>query len=815
MLTSTIKYNRSTDQEQTGSYNTEFLAALSAFGNRIMCRFRVDGTLYQSDSIRFVKRYSVVSLLKSVMYAAEIRIDGIHDLKDKVITDLQFGVSEDGINYYLVSFGSFTITDSPSDLAGGFTTLTAYDGMLAAMKNYTPVTYSSGETNYTYFCKVASAINLSVGSSIPSTGLMALSRISDVYTENNTYRDILDDYAEILGGCIMVKNGILELVKPGNPVMTLDAGNLINFAPKDPFPLIDNLIFTFEGSITYKKNEPETGTIIRIDDNGLIDTADVNTYMNSIWSMIRTWGAFIPVEADSHGYMLFEPCDVISFVVGGDTYRVVWQSNDISITQGIEETFSSDEPADRADDYFSSDEEHNFAVMVNNKLSSMVRQYEGGVLVSRYGQNIGALVNAGGSFDVVQVTWDGNTPTAGSVLARYGSYLMAMSSANNDQTLRIEDMRGASGKVQVTETLVCQDGINILQNYHIYNSSESSIVSVISEDDEDVTSTVELADYEDAVEELVDILTSDSFVMGKKYTVTYISDDRALKSYTFGYRTPNQRVGGSSLTVGDVNSGSGDYSFAMGKKNYNQSFDHTFLFGRNLKAARSYQVIFGQSNTADSSQLFILANKLNTSDPNGLSGNIFTIDENGYVIFRNILKGVYGRIYSDYNATYGPVVSLGIFTKNGTRISRITIADSNLLINGIEQYYKDNSSITFNTNYVSFAGHVNNARTTIRFTVPTEKDLYYQSAFTCSRLTGGFMGSNGYIQYTSGTATSYNTNWLSQCNVTVSKEHDRLLNVVVTLKSSGGTFANVTGGTPIVFVPSTGSNGGLVISCGL
>lgn len=371
MLTSTIKYNSITSEEQTGSYNTEFLSALSAFGNRIMCRFIVNNELYQSDDIRFIKRYSVVSLLKSVMYAAEIRIDGLHDLKEKVITDLQFGISEDGINYYLVSFGSFTITDSQSDLAGGFTTLTAYDGMLASMKNYAPITYESGETNYTYFSKVAAAINLTVGSSIPSTDLMALPRIPDVYTENNTYRDILDDYAEILGGCILVKNGALELVKPDNLVITLDAGNLINFSPKDPFPLIDNLIFTSEGSITYKRNESETGTIIKIDDNRLIDIAMVDTYMEAMWNAIRSWGAFIPVEADSHGYMLFEPCDVINFTVDGNTFQVIWQSNDISITQGINETFSSDEPTDRDDDYFCSDEERNFAIMVNKKADSI------------------------------------------------------------------------------------------------------------------------------------------------------------------------------------------------------------------------------------------------------------------------------------------------------------------------------------------------------------------------------------------------------------------------------------------------------------
>ena len=46
-----------------------------------------------------------------------------------------------------------------------------------------------------------------------------------------------------------------------------------------------------------------------------------------------------------------------------------------------------------------------------DSLATMVRQYSGGVLVGRVGAGVCALVNADGSFDVVDVTWDGETPT--------------------------------------------------------------------------------------------------------------------------------------------------------------------------------------------------------------------------------------------------------------------------------------------------------------------------------------------------------------------------------------------------------------------
>ena len=53
-----------------------------------------------------------------------------------------------------------------------------------------------------------------------------------------------------------------------------------------------------------------------------------------------------------------------------------------------------------------------------DSLATMVRQYSGGVLVCKAGQQVGALVNADGSFDVADVTWDGETPTVGKKLMR-------------------------------------------------------------------------------------------------------------------------------------------------------------------------------------------------------------------------------------------------------------------------------------------------------------------------------------------------------------------------------------------------------------
>ena len=66
---------------------------------------------------------------------------------------------------------------------------------------------------------------------------------------------------------------------------------------------------------------------------------------------------------------------------------------------------------------------------------TLVRAYGDGVLVGRVGQSPCALVNADGSFDVVDVTWSGETPTVGYQIATFGSIVDIGGSYNNHVTI--------------------------------------------------------------------------------------------------------------------------------------------------------------------------------------------------------------------------------------------------------------------------------------------------------------------------------------------------------------------------------------------
>ena len=432
----------------------------------------------------------------------------------------------------------------------------------------------------------------------------------------------------------------------------------------------------------------------------------------------------------------------------------------------------------------------------SGKTAAMVRQYGDGVLVCRKGKTVGALVNADGSFDVVQISWSGDIPTAGAVLASYGSKLMVMRDDEGVDYLKMEDLRGSTG-LTITETIKCESDDFLTPTYKPY-----SITSVSSSSGTDMTAGTTIIE---------DDFGNSNFTEGKLYSVVYVSKDKSLKCYTLGSRVGN-RKGASSLAVG-INAGaSGDFSYTFGNTVYARSMNHAFLAGKNLKAGREHQVIFGQNNVLSTDELFIIANDVRADDNSPIySGNIIGINDKGRIRFRNLPTEHYGSLYTTEDSNLGMCLVLGLYADGGSIINRIRLVENNFLIGSNKYFYEPNDTISLTSNYASFSGHVNSSKSTIRFSIPVPKDLTYCSTFSVTRLKGSLFGNSGYIQYASGTTTNYNTDWLAQCDVEVTKTHERMLTVILTL-TGGGNFANVTGATPICFTPSTGSSGGIVIS---
>lgn len=91
------------------------------------------------------------------------------------------------------------------------------------------------------------------------------------------------------------------------------------------------------------------------------------------------------------------------------------------------------------------------AIEAVNGVTTLVRQYADGVLVCKTGNTVGALVNANGSFDVVNVTWSGVTPTAGDVLASFDADDIKLAASTRNATI---DMLNGAAVIQAITTFL-------------------------------------------------------------------------------------------------------------------------------------------------------------------------------------------------------------------------------------------------------------------------------------------------------------------------------------------------------------------------
>lgn len=123
--------------------------------------------------------------------------------------------------------------------------------------------------------------------------------------------------------------------------------------------------------------------------------------------------------------------------------------------------------------------------------TAIIRAYNGGVLVAKTGQTIGALVNADGSFDVVGVSWNGNTPTVTSKLyARYGAETTILN--GNGDYIKLSD-----GSVEVSGTIkgATLEGAKLTgESIDIESSDESGTTSIRTYLNSEGHRTVEIYD---------------------------------------------------------------------------------------------------------------------------------------------------------------------------------------------------------------------------------------------------------------------------------------------------------------------------------
>lgn len=209
---------------------------------------------------------------------------------------------------------------------------------------------------------------------------------------------------------------------------------------------------------------------------------------------------------------------------------------------------------------------------------AIIREYEDGVLVAKQNNNYGALINASGSFDVVQLTWSGKEPIIGSPVARFGSVAKIGEDEKSYMSIDYRSLKFIDGSVSPTKTyvhisnLLDEDG-NFVEQFIANGITTYFNLSLVALNTDYIVKVNDIEIVSGITKTTTRVTFSNAPNNEDVITVIYaLNDSSNTYAYTFGIRKENGKIGRLSFANGLDVIASGAVSHAEGYKTLSSGY---------------------------------------------------------------------------------------------------------------------------------------------------------------------------------------------------------------------------------------------------
>ena len=360
-----------------------FKEAINEYGKQITASFVYSGVLYKEEQILSMNPRYEGSLLKTVMKCLDIELDrelledtsavvgiaiagkavaGVGSITDdNTIKTPKFGVKAPGdADYSYIEYGTYLIKEATKDEGEHSIRLECYDLMLQSMIPYDlSLDYSQGITVKDLLDAICDRFMWNKGYTTFHNCDVLIDE--EKYDVSDTFRDVLDDIAEVAGGMIGFVGDALQVMYPTDSGEVIDEENLkslkigkkygpINSVVLSRSPQEDNIYRQDTDSI--KKNSI---TEIRIENNQIMDSHRedfMDGICNALFGLSFT---LYELESFGIGYLNFGEFFSIK-TSSGVSHKALMLSDDLQITQGVNESSKLEEPEVTRTDYTAASE---------------------------------------------------------------------------------------------------------------------------------------------------------------------------------------------------------------------------------------------------------------------------------------------------------------------------------------------------------------------------------------------------------------------------------------------------------------------------
>ena len=309
------------------------------------------------ESVNSFKYSFEGNILKSIMTCVEL--DLLEDIPLNTKINIQYGLKVNGTFEYL-NFDNYIVYSSEKLEDKGVYHIIAYDEMLDTMKDYEEVDIAYPCTIDDYITALAEQLGYDYTSSQYPNYSQELN--GDYFKDvGYTYRDVLDDLAEVTASNILIKDGTLLIADYtethetfGERFIKTTNAEFKTYGPINAIVLSrsisDNIYAKDQESIE------ENGLWeIKISDNQIMNNINRNEYITAIYDKLHGT-SYTLCDFESVGIGYLEPLDMITIQIGETDYsNIIVYNDEYKAENGISEKIHVDEPKQSQTDYKKAD----------------------------------------------------------------------------------------------------------------------------------------------------------------------------------------------------------------------------------------------------------------------------------------------------------------------------------------------------------------------------------------------------------------------------------------------------------------------------
>ena len=379
-----------------------FKTAIQEYGKEITASFICNGITYSDNRIISMTPHYDGRLFSSVMRCMDIQLDGVKELiagdiaiagvsvagvavagvseisgcaiagvsvagvavvgvseiigGADTINSAKFGVKAPGeVDYNYKSFGTYIIKAQKYDDDANTLNLECYDLMLQSMIPYDlTLDYENGVTVKDLLDAVCDRFGWTKGYTTFTNSGIAIDE--EKFDSSYTFRDVLDQIAQVAAGVIAFKGDALCVLYPTDTGEIIDASNLRTLTIGEKYGPVNSVVIarTPQEDNIYAYDEEsvaENGlTEVKIENNQIMDSHRED-FIDAILARVNGLEFWL-YDMQSFGIGYLDLCDTfILETMDGKQHKTIMLSDELQISQSLAENASLEAPAATETDY--------------------------------------------------------------------------------------------------------------------------------------------------------------------------------------------------------------------------------------------------------------------------------------------------------------------------------------------------------------------------------------------------------------------------------------------------------------------------------